>query len=284
LAVTTAALGLARQKFLDDAETLTTVEPAGAIVISDGAQAERAEGLYRTGRTLEKNIEACEPYQKVKAQRALCLDAMQAALKPVETMTQRISRALATWKRAEADRVAEEARKRAEAERKQFEAAQKKEAARLAKLAQQTRGAKRKDLLEEAKEVATLEGPSSWVAVQQAVDTMRERDRAAGRSVGTTTWRCELDDVGRLAAHVVASNADLFDLANALRKAIRTGDGTQAVPPDALVGVRREKGELKASPFLNTLAKSLQQNMKVAGARAVSEDGVAARGGWRGDF
>mgnify|MGYP001615225168 FL=1 len=126
----------------------------------------------------------------------------------------------------------------------------------------------------EAKEEAPRGQKNSAVArVLAAQDSERAE---AGLTPSRDYWHAELDDLGALAAHVVASSDVLYQQATELRKDIRLG--RMLVNVSALVGVRRHGDrDLEASPVLNGLAEQFHDLLSVAGVRAVKTTGVVNR-------
>lgn len=114
-------------------------------------------------------------------------------------------------------------------------------------------------------------------ALAQQVETRREAGFAPEREY----WHAELDDLGSLAAHVVASDTTLSERVSTIRKDIQMGV-LMAAPRDVLRGVvlygpAGEVASWMTSPALNALAEEFKGNLRIAGVRAVCSKGVVNR-------
>jgi hypothetical protein len=251
---------------------LPTVD-GGAIVLQSAVDHDTADGLYREARALEKAIKADTRYVKAKAKVAELRAAMRLVMDQVAVRTPLLRDAVTAYRRAEEEKARKKAQAEAEAEQARLRAAQEAEAAELREQAKKRRGQFRKDLLEQAESAEKTPLPSVDSAVARALAKQEEKRRDAGHVPTSRTWRAEVDEVGLVAAAVVASDETLFDLA----KSMVNNKGMDKVTAEALVGLKREKGALVASPYLNQQARAREANLSIPGVRAVSVETVVNR-------
>ena len=257
--------------FVSDLEALSATD-SGVIVLQNETDHVRADALYREGRRLAKAIKADSRYVKAQQQKNALILGMKSVLDRVSTT--RLVPALTAYRRAQEDT----ARKAAQEEATRLEVAEKvaqeAAAATLREEAKGRRGKLRKELLEEARTVEQTPLPSPESAVSRILAEQRRETAQAGFTPTTARYHAEVDSLFDLVAQIVASDPTLLTAAIKLEKSPCV---LQQVPLEALVGIRREKGELAASPYLNSLARAQGRVMQVCGVRAVRVEGVANR-------
>ena len=202
------------------AEALATVEVRGiavAIAIQDAAQERHAVAVFREGKEVQKEL--ADLFKPVEAAIFGFGKAKKVWKDTPVTMLGRINAGLVQYR----ERVAEEARKAARAEARREEEARQAEEKRLRDAAKLAKGAEKKELLADAREVAEQEiDPEE--AAERAEKATLDQFRGAGHApMRQLPNKALVENLAALICAVVASDPVLLEATGKMAEQYRRG-------------------------------------------------------------